>query len=187
MADIDGKMPVSGGQPGRLVICEGVSLVVLGALAIALPGLAAVAVTVLLGWLFFFSGVFGLLLAYGDSRLPGHHWSRVSSVVALLAGVVMVLMPVNAGEGFMAALGLFFALDGIFSVLYAIEHKRQMSRRWGWMLASGAMTLVLAVFIVTRMSMSVVLLGTLVGSDLAFAGAALIAIGMAMDGARTRA
>ena len=183
MADIDSRLPASGPHARLLVMGEGGALVLLGAVAIALPGLAAVAITVLLGWLFFFSGVFGLLLTLVPSQAPGHHWSRVSAVVAVVAGVLLLLVPVGDGAAFMDVLGLFFALDGVFSILYAIEHRRQMSRRWGWMLASGALTILLAAFIVAQISISVVVLGVLVGGDLMFAGAALIIIGLAMNNA----
>lgn len=164
-------------QARALVLGESVVLILLGIVAIVLPGLAAIAIAILLGWLFFFSGVIGLLMTLGGRRVPGHRWSRVSAVVALAAGVLLILLPVRNGAAFMTVLGLFFVLDGAFSILYAMEHRRQMTRRWGWMLASGLLTLLLAAFILLQLSPSVALLGSLVGIDLVFAGIALFAIG----------
>jgi len=158
-----------------IILGEGFVLIFLGAVAIVLPGLAAIAITILLGWLFFFSGIVGLLLTLGTSGAPGHHYSRLSAAVALIAGIVLIFLPVRDGRAFMDVLGFFFALDGIFSILYAIEHRG--SRRWRWMLASGLFTLALAAFILARPSTSVPLLGLLVGIDLVFAGLALLAIG----------
>jgi uncharacterized membrane protein HdeD (DUF308 family) len=164
------------GRARVLMPVESAALMLLGAGAIVLPGLAAIAMTVLLGWLFFFSGIVGLLMTLGTRHMPGFQWSLVSAAVALAAGVFLIVWPVRDGAVFMVALGLFFAVDGVFSVLYAIEHRRQMSRRWEWMLASGCFTLLLAAFILAGISTSVALLGRLVGVDLVFAGIALTAI-----------
>jgi uncharacterized membrane protein HdeD (DUF308 family) len=42
----------------------------------------------------------------------------------------------------------FLVLEGIVTVMLALEHWRHLSSRWGWMLASGLVDLSLAVFIV---------------------------------------
>jgi hypothetical protein len=39
----------------------------------------------------------------------------------------------------------FFVIEGILSIMYALEHKRELTGQWGWMLASGIIDLVLAV------------------------------------------
>ena len=31
---------------------------------------------------------------------------------------------------------VFFLIEGIASIMYAMEHRQQLSGRWGWMLAS---------------------------------------------------
>jgi uncharacterized membrane protein HdeD (DUF308 family) len=171
------EMEASRARSRVLVPAEGVILLVLGAAAIVLPGLAAIAVTVLLGWLFFFSGVVGLIVLLGARHVPGYGWSLVSALVALVAGAWLTVWPIHETASIMLVLGLFFAADGTFSVMYAIEHRRQTSRRWGWMLASGIFTLLLAAYVLSGMPMSLSVFGILVGIDLLFAGAALIAIG----------
>lgn len=156
---------------------EGAMLVFLGAVAIVLPGLAAIAVTVLLGWLFLFSGLIGLMVALGARHLPGHRWSIVSAVVALAMGAALMIWPIDNVDALMIVLGLFLAADGIFSVMYAVEHRGQYTGRWTWMLASGVFTLLFAAAILLRVPMDAALLGTLVGIDMLIAGAALVAIG----------
>jgi uncharacterized membrane protein HdeD (DUF308 family) len=172
-ADDDAQESVA--QARVLFAIEGIILMLLGAVAIALPGLAAIVLTVLLGWLFFFSGVLELLMTMGTRTMPGFHWSLVSAVFALIAGAILIFLPVRDGAAFMIVLGVFFAVDGTFSVLYAFEHRR--SQRWLWMLASGFFTVLLAAFILARISTSVPLLGMLVGVDLVFAGLALVIVG----------
>ena len=48
----------------KLFLIEGIVLVVLGVLAILLPPLATLGVTILVGWLFLISGVMGLVMTF---------------------------------------------------------------------------------------------------------------------------
>src|SRR5579862_7631391 len=112
----------------RLLVCmEGATLLFLGAAAVVLPGLAAIAVTLLLGWLFFFSGVIGLVVAAGSSEMHGTRWSVVSAVVAIVAGLLLTVWPIENVNLLMDLLGFFFAVDGVFSLMYALDHRRQMT------------------------------------------------------------
>ena len=173
----DAELQASLARARVLVPVEGAVLMVLGAVAIVLPGLAAIAVTVLLGWLFVFSGLIGFAVALGSRHLPGHRWSIVSALLALAAGTALMIWPIENVDSLMIVLGLFLTADGIFSVLYAVEHRGQFSGRWTWMLASGVFTLLFAAAILARVSMDAALLGTLVGVDLLISGVALVGIG----------
>src|SRR3984885_6755735 len=174
---VDQEVQESLARARVFVPLEGAMLVLLGAVAIVLPGLAAIAVTVLLGWLFVLSGLIGLLVAMGSRHLPGHRWSIVSAFVALAMGAALMIWPIEDVDSLMIVLGLFLAADGIFSVMYAVELRGQFSGRWTWMLASGVFTLLFATAILLRVPMDAALLGTLVGIDMLTAGAALVAIG----------
>jgi uncharacterized membrane protein HdeD (DUF308 family) len=44
--------------------------------------------------------------------------------------------------------------EGVVSILYATEHRKRFSAGWGWMLASGLLDLVLAVILLTLISMA---------------------------------
>src|ERR1700747_383321 len=69
----------------KLFLIEGVILVVLGLLAIALPMVAGLAVTVLFGWLFLISGIVGLFTTFSMRRVPGFWWSLLSGVLGVVA------------------------------------------------------------------------------------------------------
>jgi uncharacterized membrane protein HdeD (DUF308 family) len=63
--------------------------------------------------------------------------------------------------------------------MFALEHKRELSGRWGWMLASGIIDLILAAVILAGLPGTAAwALGLLVGINLVFGGTALI--GMAL-------
>jgi uncharacterized membrane protein HdeD (DUF308 family) len=74
----------------------------------------------------------------------------------------------------------FFVVEGIASIMYAIEHRNQLSGRWGWMLISGIIDLILAGIIFAGLPGTAVwALGLLVGINMVFGGAALIGMALA--------
>src|SRR6202030_661877 len=63
--------------------------------------------------------------------------------------------------------------------MFALEHKRELSGRWGWMLASGIIDLILATIILTGLPGTAAwALGLLVGINMVFGGSALIAMAL---------
>src|SRR6185436_7517536 len=78
-----------------LFLIEGIVLVVLGLLAIIIPPIATIAVTIFLGWLFLISGVVGLVTTFWARHAPGFWWSLLSAVLAIAAGIVLLAWPVS--------------------------------------------------------------------------------------------
>ena len=74
----------------------------------------------------------------------------------------------------------FFIIEGIVSIMYAIEHRSQLTGQWVWMLVSGIIDIILAVIILSGLPGSAFwALGLLVGINMVFGGAALIAMAIA--------
>jgi uncharacterized membrane protein HdeD (DUF308 family) len=68
----------------------------------------------------------------------------------------------------------------VFSIVGGIEHRREQSSRWQWMVFSGVVDLVIAAMIISGLPGSFAwALGLLVGIDLIFAGSSLIAMASA--------
>jgi uncharacterized membrane protein HdeD (DUF308 family) len=162
-----------------LFLIEGIVLVVLGILAIVVPPLATIAFTLFLGWLFLISGVVGLFTTFWARQAPGFWWSLFSAVLAIAAGIVLLAWPVSGAVSLTLLLIVFFTIEGVLSIMYALEHKKELSGRWGWMLVSGIIDLVLAAIILIGLPGTAVwALGLLVGINMLFGGSALIAIAL---------
>jgi uncharacterized membrane protein HdeD (DUF308 family) len=74
---------------------------------------------------------------------------------------------------------VFFVIEGVASIMFALEHQRELSGRWGWMLASGIVDLVLAVIILSGLPVTAAwALGLLVGINMLFGGWALIVMAL---------
>ena len=163
-----------------LFLIEGIILVILGIAAIALPPIATLAFTIIIGWVFLISGVVGLFTTFWARHVPGFWWSLISAVIGIAAGVVLLLWPITGTLSLTLVLIAFFVIEGIVSIMYAIEHRNQLTGRWGWMLVSGIIDLILAGIIFAGLPGTAVwALGLLVGINMLFGGAALIAMALA--------
>jgi uncharacterized membrane protein HdeD (DUF308 family) len=163
-----------------LFLTEGILLVILGIIAIVLPPLATLAFTIIIGWVFLAAGIFGLITTFGARGAPGFWWSLISAVIAIAAGVVLLLWPITGTVSLTLVLIAFFIVEGIASIMYAIEHRSQLTGQWIWMLISGIIDLILAVIIFSGLPGTAEwALGLLVGINMVFGGAALIAMAMA--------
>jgi uncharacterized membrane protein HdeD (DUF308 family) len=176
-------IPVAGGNMSahwRLFVIEGAILTFLGAAAILVPQVATLAVEVLLGWVFLIGGILGLATTVIARQAPGFWWALISSAVSIVAGAFLLRSPIGGAISLTLILTCFLIADGILMVLFGMEHRRQLSRQWGWFVANGVLDLILAAIIIVALPGSVVwVLGLLIGIDLLFGGSSLIAIGFA--------
>jgi uncharacterized membrane protein HdeD (DUF308 family) len=63
--------------------------------------------------------------------------------------------------------------------MFALDHKRELSGQWGWMLVSGIIDLGLAIMIFAGLpSTAAWAVGLLVGINMIFGGTALIAMAL---------
>ena len=162
-----------------LFLVEGIILVILGLAAIAIPSIATLAVEILVGWLFLISGIAGWITTFGMGRVPGFWWSLVSAILGIAAGIMLLLRPLSGVLSLTLVLIVFFVIEGVASMMFALEHKRELSGRWGWMLASGIIDLILAAIIFVGLPGTAAwAIGLVVGINMVFGGLALIAMAL---------
>jgi len=163
----------------RFFLTEGIILFILGTLAIVVPPIATIAVEILIGWLLLLSGIVGLISTFRTRGAPGFGWSLLSAVIGIVAGVVLLAWPLSGAFSLTLILTVFLVLEGVVSILYALEHKRELSGRWGMMLISGVVDLILAGIIFAGLPGTAAwAIGLLVGINLVFGGSALIAMAL---------
>jgi len=169
----------------RMFLAEGIVLVVLGLAAIVIPPLAGLATTIIIGWLFLIGGAVGLVATSGAHQAPGFGWSLFSAIVALIAGIVLLWNPWQGLATLTYVLIAFFLIDGILIIILALEHRRELTGRWEWMMIGGIIDLVLALIIISGLPGTLAwALGLLVGIDLVWGGMSLIAMALAARDAR---
>ena len=163
----------------KLILAEGIGLLVLGFLAFLIPPLATLSITIVLGWLLLVSGIMGLVTTFWARQAPGFWWSLISAVLGIAAGLVLLAQPVSGALSLTLLLIVFFIIEGVATIMYALDHRQQSPGRWGWMLASGIVDLILAAIIFAGLPGTATwAVGLLVGINMMFGGAALVAIAL---------
>jgi uncharacterized membrane protein HdeD (DUF308 family) len=169
-------------RAGGWVIVWGVSLIVAGFVAIVEPGIAAVATTLLLAWLFVFAGVVGLVYAYQQRAHDGFAWKLISGLALLALGISMLVFPIASIASLALLIGAFLLASGISSVLLAL--KLRPREGWGWVLFDGALSILLGIMIALGWPQnSIEFVGILVGFCLISGGVWRIMLGRALRAA----
>ena len=157
---LQSKMSAAVREHWKAFLFEGILLAILGLAAMILPPLASLAVTIFLGWMFLISGVGGLIVSFWARQMPGFWWSLISAALDFLA-------------------------EGVVTIMYALEHRRERSQRWGWMLTAGLMDIIIAGVIIAGLPGSADwAIGLLVGINLMFGGITLIVMALAARNTR---
>jgi uncharacterized membrane protein HdeD (DUF308 family) len=163
----------------QLFFFEGLVLLCLGVAAIVLPLIATVAVEILIGWLLLISGIVGLIATFRMRHAPGFFWSLVSAILAIAAGLVLLRWPLSGALSLTVILTAFFVVEGVASIFYALEHKRELTGRWAWMLVSGALDLILGGLIFLGLPATAAwAIGLLVGINMVFGGSSIMSMAL---------
>jgi uncharacterized membrane protein HdeD (DUF308 family) len=173
-------------QHWGIFLAEGLVLLAFGSAAILIPPIAGIAVAIMVGWLFLLSGVLGLATTFLARHAPGFGWSLASAVLGIAVGVAMLGWPVQGLLSLTLLLIVFFTIEGVTTIMFALEHRRRMSGRWGVMLASGIVDLILAAMVVAGLPGTAAwAIGLLVGINMIFGGTALIMMALHARAARS--
>ena len=163
------------------LLALGIGLIVLGLLDIAVPMIATLAIGIFLGWLLLIGGVAQILHAFSARGWQGFALHLLGGVVYLLAGGWMILNPLQGALALTLMLAAFLLIQGIFQIVLALRIRP--ARGWGWPLASGLVTVLLAVLIYAGWPGSALwVIGLLVGIHLLMSGLSLTMLALAARG-----
>ena len=178
-SDLQAKMSAAVREHWKVFLFEGILFVILGLAAMIIPPLASLAVTIFLGWMFLISGVAGLILTFWARQMPGFWWSLVSALLGIAVGIVLLARPIQGTLTLTIVVGAYFLAEGVTSIMYALEHRRELSERWSWLLVAGIVDIVIAGIIIAGLPGTAAwAIGLLAGVNLLFGGITLI--GMAL-------
>jgi len=178
--DLEAKASATVREHWKAFLLKGILLVMLGLIAMVVPRLASLVMTVFLGWMFLISGLAGLAQSFWARRTPGFWWSLLSALLAIVAGVVLLAQPVRGALTITIVVAAYFLAEGVATIMYALEHRRELSGRWNWMLVAGLMDILIAAIVIASVPETAVkTLGLLVGINLLFGGTMLIGIARA--------
>src|SRR5579872_472218 len=128
-----------------LSILWGVSLIILGMLAIGSPLIAAVAINAVIAWLIVLAGVVHLTVAFHTREAGSLIWRLLVGLAYIAFGGYLIARPAVGVVSLTLVLASLFLVEGIFDI---VQYFRASSvHRSGWFLVDGIVTLLLGLMI----------------------------------------
>ncbi len=158
-------------------IAAGVLLIVAGILALCAPFIAAVTVSLVVGWAMIFGGIAQAVYAFSTKDSTGHIiWKVLLAILYVATGVYILIYP---GAGVVAlafVLGWMLLVEAVLLAILAFQ-VRPLSG-WGLWLFDAIVTLALAIFILVNWpGNSYVILSAFVGVSMIFSGVSRLIFG----------
>jgi uncharacterized membrane protein HdeD (DUF308 family) len=158
----------------RLFTIQGVLLVILGMIAVAVPRFAAVAATDFIGWLLFFTGLMQAVSLVSSTRAPGYWSSLLLAVLTAILGFVLAWYPLQGAITLTMLLTAYFLVHGVATFIFAFSVKGETGR-WVLLILSGLVDLLLAGLVIAEWpSTELWVLGLFVGVNMLLTGFAFI-------------
>jgi len=162
-----------------LSILWGILLIVFGVFAVGEPFIAAVAVTVAVGWLIILAGVVHLILAFHAHRGGRLVWKLLVGLAYIAFGVYLILHPLLAVASLTLVLAALFFIEGILDVILFFNMRPM--RGSFWVLVDGTITVLLGLMIYLHWpSSSVWAIGVLVGVSMIISGVTRVMLSLAV-------
>ena len=161
----------------------GVLSVVFGVFVLANPIAASVAVTIVAGWLFLIGGGIQVWAGIGAEETSSKVMGIGLGALMILLGISLAFEPLQGMLSLATLATIFIALNGIMRL---VTSWRMRSTPLFWpMLISGAVSILLAGYILANFfNVAPQLLGILLGVELLFNGAGLIALALFLRSAK---
>jgi uncharacterized membrane protein HdeD (DUF308 family) len=156
----------------------GVSLVVLGTVALGSVVIASLAAAAAIGVLLLLGGAAEAVGAFWCRGWSGFFLELLSGVLSIVVGLLFLRAPVGALAALTLLIASFLMVGGIFKVVAALSYR---FAAWGWSLAGGIIDVILGVMIWQEWPASALwVIGLFVGINLLFRGVNWIALGLAL-------
>jgi uncharacterized membrane protein HdeD (DUF308 family) len=164
---------------GKSMTFFGVIAIILGILAMMMPGLTGVSVVFFLGWIVLLAGIVRMIWAFQAASLGRGMLMFAIGLLTLLAGLSLLANPLFASGLLTIMLAVYFILDGIGEITAGI--KVRPTAGWGWLLFGGIVSLLLGLMIWRQFPLSGLwAVGILLGIKLFFIGLIMVTAGSAV-------
>jgi uncharacterized membrane protein HdeD (DUF308 family) len=159
-------------------IAFSVLMILAGVLAIVIPLVAGIALTIFFGWLLVFSGLAHLAFAWQTRSTGGLLWELLVGVVYILVGGYLLFSPAVGLVSLTLGLAIYLFAEGVLEFILAFRLRPTPGS--GWLFVDGIVTLILAILIwKTWPSSTAWVIGTLVGISMLFSGIARLMLSLA--------
>jgi uncharacterized membrane protein HdeD (DUF308 family) len=167
------------------LITLGVVTVIAGFMAIGSPLGAGLGIALMVGIAMAIAGVARIIGAFSAGSFGQGALAIAGGALAFVSGVIIFARPGIGLEVLTLMLGAYLLVDGVSGAVLAFHVRPE--KGWGWMLFSAALGVILGFMLLKEWPLSGPwAIGTLVGINLVFSGASMVAIGSAARGVAKR-
>lgn len=150
-------------------ITLGILMILVGGLAIVFPLAFTLAAEIFIGWILVLRGIFQSVDAIQQRKERGFALDLLVGVLSAVAGVLLLVYPLQGVLVLTLVLGIYLVLEGIIEASVALRVRPM--RRWGWLLFDGILTFLIGMLIWLRWpSTAPWALGLLVGITILSSG-----------------
>lgn len=157
------------------LIVAGILFIVFGLICAFFPGLTLASIAFMVGAAFVVSGVVNIATFLRDRELLGFSgWVLAYGILDVLIGAMFVIHPFAFATVLPWVIGAFVLVFGIYEVIVTFMLKKTGMPLWGWMLASGIISIVIGglfFYMPELLAIYIALFALLRGVDLIVVGA----------------
>lgn len=153
-------------------------LIVAGFIALVVPEISGLGITLFLGWLLILSGITHLVFAWKVHTTGRVLWEILVGIVYFITGVYLIIHPDYGLLSLTLVLAFYLLFEGVLELVLAFQLRPHAG--WGWTLFDGIITILLAWMIWRTWPYSTVwAIGTLVGISMLFSGFSRLMLSLA--------
>ncbi len=165
-------------------VIGGVVSILVGFYAIGRPGLAAIAITQLIGIFTLVSGVFLFFPAVFGRAHQHRFLDFFSAALRIFVGLMLLTNLIKGVLALTLILGAVFLIEGVYGAILGLR-LRGKNPAWLWMLINGVAALVLGAMLLIKFpSTAAWAIGLLFGLNSIFLGVSLVTLGVALPRAQ---
>jgi uncharacterized membrane protein HdeD (DUF308 family) len=144
-----------------MVLIRGLFAVIMGVLAIMMPGITLMTLLMVYGAFTVADGITAIWIGVAAKHGQRIWWEMVATgVLAILAGLVVSLWPGLTAMVFVVMIGVFAIIRGVFEIVAAIQLRKVIDDEWMLILSgviSVAMVLLIGAFMIAIGAMMIAL------------------------------
>lgn len=159
--------PAPAGAGWGWIVAYGVVSLLLGLFAFAQPLVATLAAVAVIGAFFVAAGIMAIVAGASGRGYEGRGYTIAFGVLSLVVGVVMLTSPASGALSLTMLVAVWLAARGVLELVLGFRFRRHR----GWMLALGAINLLLALYVLATLPWSALTLpGFVLGVSFLMAG-----------------
>jgi uncharacterized membrane protein HdeD (DUF308 family) len=160
-------------------VLRGVFLLIMGGFMLANPLWSVTALVWIFGVFAIIDGVVALIEWFTQRKETGAGWWLLTGIVSLVIGLVAVIFTNGTAKFIFWVIAIWVLLVGILQIIASIVRYRAKDDAWTWLLASGLVSFLIGLLLITHPQTSVKVVVVILGLFAFVAGVLLVVGGFA--------